>query len=554
MKTKLFFVAISLLSATIQAQTIEEGLKFYNEERFDQAKQSLINLNKKGENEQADYLLGEIYFQNGQLDSASICYQQGINKNPKYLYNYTGLGKVSLQKGDIADAKANFEKVKKGAKSDLKLLLSVADATLNANKKDTTIASEYIHIAQDKDSKSPYLHIALGDLNLQRRDIGRALSDYNNALYYGADAQVVGFKLASIYSRTNNIKDAEKSYKDIITAKPNAALPYKKMGDMFFSFGKYAEAKSAYDSYFSKTTPTSDEKEKYALIQFFNKNYDATEALLKEITVQNQDNPVLFRVRAYSAYERGDYNNGLMFMNKFFSIQKPEKTICLDYEYYAKLLSKNDQDSLAAINFLKAYDFDSTKFQNLEEAGKIFSKLKKHDKAIFCYTQMSNNPQQDKSALAYMIGKEYYFNGAESLTQTNNQSTLNEKSIVSLNKADSCFQQVITLSPKFSGAYLWKARTLSLLDPDAKSDKAKIAYENLLSVTQASQKPDNSNIIECYRYLASYNYLQFEKGNKNLNLKKEYKKASIDYFEKILVISPSDKQASDSLILLKKAD
>jgi tetratricopeptide (TPR) repeat protein len=558
MKKAQFLLPILMMASSIYAQqTIEQGKNLFNGEQYSKAKQVFLDINKQKPNEEAYYYLGEIYFLDNKIDSAASAYQQGVNTNSKYLYNYTGLGKVALQKGNTAAANENFEKAKKGGKKDSQLLLSIVQAAVATQNKDTALARLCLSIVEEKDPKLPLFHIVTGDFNFQTKNFGKAINDYNNALYYGADAQTVSLRLGALYTRINNFKEAENAYNQIISTNPNAAIAYKKIGDLYYTYGKYEKAKTAYTTYFSKVSPTEDDKEKFALILFFNKNYDQTESLIKEIAAQNQDNAVLFRVRAYTAYERADYENGIKYINQLFSSLKPERVIALDYLYYAKLLSQTGKDSLAINNYLKAYNLDTAKYDYLEEVAKIYVKNKRHDKAIEYYAMLTKNPQQDKAALAYIIGKEYYFSAnnlkhdADSLGKKPAAAGLREKSVEQYLKADSCFSNVIILSPKFTAGYLWKARSLALVDPDAKSDKAKKAYEALLAAIQSSGTPDNNSTIECYRYLASYYYLQYERES-NGESKRSLKRNSMDYFEKILSLSPSDKQASESLNLLKK--
>jgi len=558
MKKAQFLLPVLMMASSIYAQqTIEQGKDLFNGEQYNKAKQVFLDINKQKPSEEAYYYLGEIYFSDNKIDSAAIAYQQGVNTNSKYLYNYTGLGKVALQKGNTAAADQNFEKAKKGGKKDSQLLLSIVEAAIATPNKDTTLARLCLNIVEEKDPKLPLFHLTSGDFDFQTNNFGKAINDYNNALYYGADAQAVSLRLGALYTKINNYKEAENAYNQIISTSPNTAIAYKKVGDLYYRYGKYEKAKTAYTTYFSKVSPTEDEKEKYALILFFNKNYDETETIIKEIAAQNEDNSVLFRVRAYTAYERADYENGIKYINQLFSILKPEKVISLDYLYYAKLLSQTGKDSLAINNYLKAYNLDTSKYEYLEEIAKTYVKNKRHDKAIEYYSMLTKNPQQDKATLSYIVGKEYYFyannlkHDADSLGKKASAAGLRGKSVEQYFKADSCFSIVILLSPKFTPGYLWKARSLALIDPDAKTDKTKKAYEALLSAIQSSNTPDNNSTIECYRYLASYYYLQYERDTNSEN-KRTFKRNCMDYFEKIIAINPSDKQANESLNLLKK--
>lgn len=561
---KIQLLALSLLSiGVLTAQTLDQAKSFYKEEQYDNAKSALLAIGKQAPSAEAAYLLGETYFKLGQTDSAQIAYQIGANLNPKYGYNFAGLGKSSLQKGDIAGAKLNFEKARKTAKKDIKLLLSVVEATVATPTKDTATAREYLTFVSDIDNKLPELHIAYGDFNLATKNTGQAINDYNNAIFYNADKEAVAYRFGNLYYRLRKYKDAESNYKKVLEANPNATLVHKKLGDLYYTFAKFPEAKASYTTYLAKVSGSESDKEKFALILFFNKNYDETEKLINEIAAGNKNNAVLYRVRAYSAYERGDFQKGIEFMNQFFAIQKPEKVIALDYEYNGKLLCQVGKEGEAITNFQKAFDIDTTKYNNIEEIAKLQMKAKRPDKAIESYTCLLKNPTQDKSALAFSLGKAYYNLGSEqketvdsisSATKakvlTKEASELQAASLVSFAKADSCFSIVTNLSPKFVPGYLWKARSLALLDIDAKTDNAKKAYEALVNTIQASGKADNNSLKECYLYFASYNYMQYDREN-SASAKATFKQATIDNFKKVLEIDPTNKQATDALNILK---
>jgi len=242
-KIKFLLPALMIAGSLYAQQTIEQGINLFNGEQYNKAKQVFLDINKEKPSEEAYYYLGEIYFLNNKIDSANYAYQQGVNTNSKYLYNYTGLGKVALQKGNSAAANENFDKVRKGAKKDIQLLVSVAQACVATANKDTTLARICLVTAEEKDTKSPFFHLALGDFDFQTRSFGKAINDYTNAQYYGADAQIVNLRLGALYTKINNFKEAENAYNQIISSNPNAVIAYKKLGDLYYTYGKYDKAK-----------------------------------------------------------------------------------------------------------------------------------------------------------------------------------------------------------------------------------------------------------------------------------------------------------------------
>lgn len=545
-KLTLLLVTMFLVGLT-SAQTLNDGVAAFNDEQFEKAKTIFNQLNKVKPLAEAYFMLGEVYFKTGDLDSAEINYKQGLVVSPKYYCNTAGLGKIALQKGNKVLANENFDKVRRSAGKDTKLLMAVADAGLTVTKKDTALAGEYIRFAEVRGGKSPDFYLTRGDYYMQRRNLGAAVNDYQNAIFYGGDKAKIHIRLGNLYARVNNFKDADREYKEALAANPNAVLPYKKLGDLNYLYGKYPDAKTNYETYLSKSTSTNKEdKEKYALILFFNKEYDQTEKLINQIASESKDNSVLYRVRAYTAYERGDYANGLSFMKQFFAIQKPEKLIALDFEYNGKLLkeAKTTNDSLAAIDsFLKAFEMDSTKYRNLDEAGKLYAKFNKHNEAIDCFTQLQAIPQVDKSTYIYLVGREYFVMADEIKVLDDTKKTY-------LMKADSCFTKVTELSPKSYLAFKYKAYIQANLDPQ--KEDTKIAYEKYLEVLLAGdQVKYKNNIIECYQFLGSY-YSSKYWADRASAAGKESKKISIENWQRIIALDPTNKTALEAVTILLK--
>ena len=77
----------------------------------------------------------------------------------------------------------------------------------------------------------------------------------------------------------------------------------------------------------SKAEISYEDKERYAIILFFNKKYNEAANILEDVLKKNTDESVLLRIRGYIAFETGDYSKGLDYMAKFFKLHDPEKNI-----------------------------------------------------------------------------------------------------------------------------------------------------------------------------------------------------------------------------------
>ena len=119
MKSKLIILSTVLASSFSFAQTLQEAITKSDNERYQAAAADFRSLISKDAAKGDNYFYyGENFFKKGDLDSANMYYQKGVELNATYPLNYVGLGKVLWYKGKTADSKTQFFKA----------------ATLGANK------------------------------------------------------------------------------------------------------------------------------------------------------------------------------------------------------------------------------------------------------------------------------------------------------------------------------------------------------------------------------------------------------------------------------------
>jgi len=209
---------------------------------------------------------------------------------------------------------------------------------------------------------------------------------------------------------------------------------------------------------------------------------------------------------------------------------------------------------------------DSTKTELYEALAKLYSTNKMHNEAVASYKKMIVFGA-DSVNTWFQIGKEYYFEGDNYRAMFDSLSILqkvgkvlsansiraNELKRLNFQKADSAFTKVTVLNPKYAGGFIWKGRINSLLDTESTTDSAKEAYEKALTLLEAGDAAKNrKSIIECYRYLGSYYFLNSERLVKTDNAQSESLKAkSVDCFKKILALDPTDAQALEVIRQLK---
>jgi tetratricopeptide (TPR) repeat protein len=171
-KTKMFqniSIAVSgilFTALSAQSQTIQEAIKFTDNEQFETATRAYKAL-LKGQPANGDiyFYLGENYFKNDDVDSAFYYYKKGFEAGPTSPLNYVGQGKLLQFEGKSTEAKTQFDKaLTMGAGKNIVVLLKVAEALIKAPQKDLDQAAKLLEIATKLDPKNPEVYILTGDM------------------------------------------------------------------------------------------------------------------------------------------------------------------------------------------------------------------------------------------------------------------------------------------------------------------------------------------------------------------------------------------------------
>jgi len=535
---KIFLIFAFLITGlfSITAQTLEEGLRALDFERYEYARNVFNKLTiQEPSNGDNFYYLGQAYFNLLQTDSALMAYNKGIaadTKNPK---NFIGIGELNLNENKAADAKMQFEKAlaldkgKDVSKSrSITTLRMIADAMISTETKLTDDALNYISQALELDKKNYNSLITAGDVYLEMNNGGESANNYERAIKIDTNNAKAYSKVSNIWLRVRNGEAALDALNKALAKDSNYAPALKNMAELYFMSKKYEKAKYYYSKYLMNSEESTANKIRFAQILFKTKEFE--EALLKIEDIQRTDknNVYLYRMAGYSYYEVAEskkdtskYRMGVTSMEVFFVKIEPAKILPSDYEYYGKLLSKiPGRENDAFNNLSKTLSLDSSKIEIYLELAKVNNKLKKYDDAatnILTYISKKLNPGVINYALlgqAYTFGKQW-------------------------GKADTAYLKVIELKPDYAPAYYYRAVSNSYLDPDAKSTIAKELYEKYVSLAEPTPEKYKNNLITAYDYLA------------RIAIKNDDKVKAKEYLNKILVLDPENKTAKDYLKLIK---
>lgn len=510
------------LSVTAIAQTSNPGADYLALGETKLAKDYFTNVLSQSPAE-ANYYLGEIAFQEGNLAEAKSRYESGLAANPESPFSSIGLAKLEL-KSNTKAAEDQLSEIQKKNKKNVLVVLTIARAYYENGMKEK--AASKIEDARKIDKKSPYIYILEGDILEKEGKAGEAAMQYDQAINFDPNCTLAYVKGAKVYE-TINPTTAIDMLKKVISIQPDYLIAYKYLGKIYSTNGFFPEAVDAYKTYFAKGNYTIEDIRYYAGDEYYLKNYDAVKGLVKEGLSLDPNNFVLNRLLMYSANETKDFTTAQAAAEKFFSLprEKDVNYIVQDYMAYANILSESGQKAQAIEQYKKAIALDPSKIELNKEIATICGNEDMNVEAADFYKKYIELAGDKVEAADYFqLGRYYYTAG----TTAAKDSLQAEQAPTLFYQADTAFATVAERIPDSYMGYLWRARANASLDPETTQGLAKPYYEKTIEVILAKADGENTReLIEAYRYLSYYYYLQFEatkspeaKANTKLNSEK----------------------------------
>jgi len=524
----------------VHAQDLQAAFKLTRAERFEDASAAFKSLLQKNLND------GDIYYYYGEnflqeyysdttnnsfkelSDSAKILFSRGTSAEPANPLNYIGLGQIALMLRDMSKAQQNFSKAMSllPSKANKGLVMApdkqatvyikLANAYIKAGINDTAMVFGALRSAEKLDSKNYDLYIVKGDAYIfLLNDGSKAISNYNMAQSLNPKSPFAKLRIGQLWMRARNYKDALTYYQDVVKIDSTFAPAYRELGSLLSRANRNDEAQQNYKKFLRLSGGNTTARIQYVNTLIELKDYTEAINQLNEIMKTDTSNNDLNRALAYSYFETGQYEKGLVFSKKFFRRADLSKVRATDFAYLGRLFAKTKQDSLAQDMLVKAFKMDTSHSELLSEAAMSLIKLKKYDKAIDIYTMKITLKKAIPNDY-YNLGKVYY----------------NTKS---WGKVDSTLAYYNTLMPEHVQGYLWRARALVNIDTTSKLGLAKPVYETMIEKAKTDTVKNAKELMEAYSYLAYYNLVQF-KDTKD----QQFGLKSIEFCNKVLAIQPAD--------------
>lgn len=537
MKRNFLFIFFAVIAATISAAEPAQGIAYYKAGFPQVAKPLLLKEYATDTLTRSEtcFYLGNIYFGENKADSAAIYFKKGLIGKQVNVLNTIGLAMLKV-KTNPKEADTDIQAVLKlsTSKRNSDYFIAAANAYLFNGEIDQ--ASVYMEKAKNIKVKYASLAVLAGDIELARKDVGKACGNYELAISYDDKCKEAYIKYARAYKNVNTPLAIE-MLNNLKLKEPKFLLAEKELGDIYYANNDFAKATESYDKYLKSGNTSISDFTKYASSVFYSKEY----AKSLEISLLGLEkaprNPVFNRLAMYNSVELGKFDDAIKYADLFFNKSDKPEISYYDYTYYGQALRSTKKFDLAIEQFRNAYTLDSTQNGFLKDISDMYNEKEDYKNSISAYQiYLKSIPEQKMtSELIVKLGRLY-------LTYGNSPNITAADKKTALMNADTVFAKVAIMEPNGYRANYYRAQTNFFMDPDLTAGLAKPYYESTLAFCEA--KADirfNKVIVECANYLASY-YFQ----------KKDYQQSKL-YWNKILVVDPKNDKAIKSIEWIDKA-
>ena len=536
MKSLQIVFVFLFISISVSAQ-ISQGIEYLNSEMYPTSKKYFTKLfDDSTLKPEVCYYLGETYRLMEKPDSAALFYELGLQQekpNALCMVGKAGL-LMSTDPSQAADLIKKAGSVKEYKKTPA---LYVALAKAYASNKQFDKAFEILNTAREIDKNYVSIYLTEGDIFFSQNKTGDATRKLESAIYFDATCKAAYYKLARIYYFGKMYPQSLEFIEKLKAVDAHFPPCLKLAGDIYYEQGKYAKAIEAYSEYLQTDEAVLADHSRYAYALHFNKEYQKSIEELSRIMPLDPNNIVFKRLMAYNLYESGEFKGGLDQMKEFFASTKPSEIIVSDYKYFARLLQKNNQDSLSIVYYKKAMESSHAPLEFNKEISHSFEKMKNYSEAAAYLEKHFKTNKNLVPADLLLWGRDCYFaaGAIDSATIAQNPAKADERNALYL-KADSIFGDFSIRFPEHYMGYFWRARVNAILDPNTESGLAKPYYEKVVEILEKTNSADRKKeMIESYQYLGYYSYLKEDMPN------------SLIFFNKIIAIDPNNTVAREAI-------
>lgn len=493
-------IATTLFSIAGSAQTLQDAIRLTDNEQYERAKQTLRQLlTKEPTNGDIYFYMGDVYMKQEELDSAGLFFEKGAKQNPTNPLIHVGLGRYYMYTGkntegskQLAEALAMLSTQAKtiGANKQAVIYTELAETyTFAQQSADYDKAIAYTQTAQKLDPKYPDAILARGDAQAKKDVVNKseAIKSYNEAAALDPKSCKANLRIGQIYLGGENPDGAIEAFDKALAIDPNYAPAWRNKGEALYQKAQFEKGAECYRRYLE----LNDDpywRYRYVALLYLNKQYQDAVNETSRIWQKDTNILVLYRLMANSQYELATYDPALVNMNKFI-VRATErgnpKVLSKDYETRGRIYQKLNNDSLALLDFEKAYNMDTSRKELFGDIAGVYFKMKKYDISAIWYEKKIRSTNSRNLNDMNVYGRSLYL-------------------AKNYNKADSVYKQMIEMDPKGTTGYFWRGRCYSAQTDETVKNQARPYYEQYMALAITDKVKNKKDLITASRWLGAY--------------------------------------------------
>lgn len=303
---KALTVGAVIFTAWANAQTLQDGIIAVDSHKYAKAREIFTAMSANDAAGENYFYLGNTFLTQPEPDyeKARAEFAKGLAKNPKSYLNRIGMSSIKLAKGDKSGITEIMAIVKDSREKDPEVLFRAAEAlTMNEKASNADLAIEYLDKAIERSKKNipAYYYYTMGDAYWLKKDAGKAMTAYENALPLAKNKASVYNRMAKLWMLAKQWNLAVEKMKLAITADPTYAPIYRTKADYDLFYQDNAAATQdllAYEKYADQDPSTQLEIVKlYFTLNDFKTAQNRLNAIFDKV-----DDPIKYKLRAYLTY------------------------------------------------------------------------------------------------------------------------------------------------------------------------------------------------------------------------------------------------------------
>lgn len=516
----------------------QDGVDYYNADRFEQAKIILDNtLNDAATDKAVSYFyLGSIDLREGNTQAAKANFDKGVAANPAYGYNYVGLGEIALKNGDKSAAEKLFKEAMATDKKDAALTAAVARAYFNVDpvlyKKE--IDKNVAKALKDSKNLEPAVYVLQGDM-IKASDIGQAAGYYEQAMTYDEQAGHINpeayVKYSNLYNKVNP-SFAISKLEELNQKLPTSALAQRELAEKYYDGNQFTKAAQQYGKYMSNPNHFQNDEQRYSGLLYFGKDYKKSLEIANQVLAKDPENVYMHRMVMLNKAALEDYAGAAEAAQKLFAAPNTTFT-ATDYMTYGDVLGALNRPDEAIAAYTKAYELNPEKNKSvLVSISSMYTDAENYAKAAEVMQQYVD--MGDASLTDYYTLSNRYKNLALSLPEESPER------VEAANNGIKYIDLALESAAEESKGMLLQNKASLLMTRDGTNPTDELVDTYKAMVAAYDLDPENK-VKRAGAYKSAYGFIA-----NDYRVKKDDENARL-YFEKLLEIDPENQAVRDYL-------